>query len=387
MGLVLSGVDEASSSLLPEGSILVHIGPYKTGSTAIQLAMNEQRAELAEHGVLYPGTDWRQRRPGWGLVGRTPAGRPKATLADWEILVDEIRAAREPRICVSTEDLGAADAGQIARLVEDLGADRVHVITVIRGLDGLLPSQWQERVKTRPWIESYEEWLREVLDPEGDNASARTFWRSHDLGRVIRDWTAVLPPEQFIAVVGDKRNRRQVPDTFERLLGLSDGFLTPSSAANASLTRERTEFHRQLNQVFRDNKWSERDFLRFMRRGVLRQTMSIPAREDEQAGLPVPAWAGERVAQLSEERARVLEESGVTVIGDPGSLRVDPASFGGEIEPAPTTIPIEVAVAAVAAAIRVGRELAEKPAPAAPEAEPSRDLVRRMTGAVRRRRD
>ena len=44
---------------LPEGAVLLHIGPYKTGSTAIQQALFDQRDVLAEHGVLYPGR-WRR---------------------------------------------------------------------------------------------------------------------------------------------------------------------------------------------------------------------------------------------------------------------------------------------------------------------------------------
>ena len=40
---------------LPEGSVLLHIGPHKTGTTAIQGALAAARAELAEHGVTYPG--------------------------------------------------------------------------------------------------------------------------------------------------------------------------------------------------------------------------------------------------------------------------------------------------------------------------------------------
>lgn len=39
---------------LPEQGLLLHVGPHKTGTTAIQGALLETQAELARHGVVYP---------------------------------------------------------------------------------------------------------------------------------------------------------------------------------------------------------------------------------------------------------------------------------------------------------------------------------------------
>ena len=71
-----AGVPAVTSSLLlPEGACLVHIGPYKTGSSSIQAAFHAKRAELREqHGVVYPGKEVRARRAGWGVIGVTPRG-------------------------------------------------------------------------------------------------------------------------------------------------------------------------------------------------------------------------------------------------------------------------------------------------------------------------
>ena len=49
----------ASDLLVPEGARLVHIGPYKTGSTALQSALHQARPVLADHGVRRAG-DLRQ---------------------------------------------------------------------------------------------------------------------------------------------------------------------------------------------------------------------------------------------------------------------------------------------------------------------------------------
>ena len=41
--------------LLPEGCRLIHIGPHKTGTTALQWAMHVARDSLHEQGVHYAG--------------------------------------------------------------------------------------------------------------------------------------------------------------------------------------------------------------------------------------------------------------------------------------------------------------------------------------------
>ena len=58
-----------------EGALLLHIGPYKTGTTAIQQALHDARPSLRERGIIYPGKSRRQRRSGWSVMDRHPLGR------------------------------------------------------------------------------------------------------------------------------------------------------------------------------------------------------------------------------------------------------------------------------------------------------------------------
>ncbi len=81
---------------LPPGSILVHVGPFKTGSSALQMALHSRRAELREHGVLYPGTTYRPRREIAAVMGRGPRGVPAVPAREWDDFVGEIHAADAP---------------------------------------------------------------------------------------------------------------------------------------------------------------------------------------------------------------------------------------------------------------------------------------------------
>ena len=47
----------ARGLLLKPGARLLHIGPHKTGTTAIQGAFDLARARLAAHGVVYAGAE------------------------------------------------------------------------------------------------------------------------------------------------------------------------------------------------------------------------------------------------------------------------------------------------------------------------------------------
>ena len=50
-------------------SVLLHIGPAKTGSTAMQHAMFQVREQLAEHGVHYVGSRPHEKEAGGIALG------------------------------------------------------------------------------------------------------------------------------------------------------------------------------------------------------------------------------------------------------------------------------------------------------------------------------
>src|SRR4051794_4389054 len=172
-----------AGAAVPEGTRLVHIGPHKTGSTAIQVALHGARDRLAEHGVAYVTTGgYRPRKAGWALGLRgSPSGTSKPPMRQWQRFVEAVEAADAPRGCVSNEDFGRATKRQIARIVAGLGDQRVRVVAVARRLDRYLPSQWQERVKAGE-KRGYDAWLRVVLDTDNPQPDwdRRNVWFSHD---------------------------------------------------------------------------------------------------------------------------------------------------------------------------------------------------------------
>ena len=334
---------------LPDGACLLHIGPYKTGSSSIQAALHGKREVLREHGVVYPGTSARARRAGWAVIGTTPRGRRTATIEEWLELVDEVRAAADRLVCVSTEDLARVGPEVAGRVVADLGPERVRVLTVVRRLDRLLPSQWQQRAQSLK-TDTYDEYLHAVLDCDGpsEHPSRRAFWASHDVAKVLGTWAGAAGADRVVAVVADEHDRALLPRTFEQLLRLPGGLLQEAPRGNPSLSFNAVELLRRLNVLAGERGWPDEVYTRVVREAA--HAMKEAGRAPSDVAVPrLPAWAADRVRELSEQRVKALRGSGITVVGDAASLLVVEAD---ERDTRPVeTIAIDTVVEAVRGAV------------------------------------
>lgn len=354
--------------LLPEGACLLHIGPYKTGSTAVQSAMHNARPQLAEHGVVYAGRGTRDRRAGWAVMGRKPRGRDVPRIEEWQALVDEVRTAESHRVCVSNEDFARLGQTYVDRIADDLGRDRLHVVAVARRFDRLLPSQWQERVKCHETA-SYPTFLREVLDPASQHHVHRAFWASHGIEGMVERWGAAVGAENVTVVVSDDSDRTLLLRTFEVMLGLPREFLKLDEKSNPSLPINGVEFLRRLNERFdAEDALTDWAYFHLIQRGAIPRMKYAPRSSSDQRIPPLPAWAEERVAELSRERVEALARLGVNVVGDPTVLLTAPAADpSARLPEPPDTISLDLAAKAVEgvveATLKAQREAARPTSP------------------------
>lgn len=332
------------------GDVMIHIGPPKTGSTSIQTTMAARREELAELGVLYPGSGVRAKFSGWAVMGARPRGMRKPRMAEWDALVDEVNESGLKAV-VSSEAFGRADEEAIGRMVDSFGADRVHVVAVGRRLDKALPSLYQEKVK-KFLAMTYEEWLDYVLAGDDIDAILASFPPGQQLAKTVEKWSVHLDPQRFHLICSDENNRALMPRSFERLLALPDGFLEPVSSANESLDRTSVEMLRQLNAQKKSHGWSDDFYRKMVFYGAvkgLRQREWAP--DDTKIPTP-PEWALARIRTLADHTIASLAEQGPHVIGDLASLRPgeDVAAPDSPLVESPT-IAMDAAVAALAGAV------------------------------------
>ena len=307
--------------LLPANSVLLHIGPYKTGTTAIQSALFAAKPRLKKYGVAYPGRWRRLVGAGYSVLRWAPPGVAVPAPSVWQHFAEAVRNRGDQRVCVSTEDFGALrDESTIRKIVDDLGSDRVQVIAVARGLHRVLPSHWQERVKSGD-PSSYADWLGEVLAEQQQTHAYRTFWASHDLAATARAWRQVVGADRFRIVVADDSDRGYLLRVFEQLLGLPAGLLEPDLVGNESLSATRLEAVRRLNESVRDRGWPDDVHRQLIKFGLVRGMQQAPPVDVDHPVRPLPGWARDRVRALAEQQIAAFDELGVEVIGDTDRLR------------------------------------------------------------------
>ena len=272
----------------------------------------------------------------------------------WQRLVREVTSAGGVRVCVSNEDFGRATREQIPELVGQLGGDAVQVVAVARRLDKYLASQWQERVKAGD-PRTYDAWLRVVLSDEDQSWDRKNVWFSHDTRRLVRRWTETVGADRFWLLLMDEGDHDLLPHAFEDLLGLPTGTLKPDPArSNRGLTWAETELVRSVNEALGD-AWTRPERRRYVKVGILRDMASRPAPPGVKSP-PLPAWALDRLRELTDQRLSSLDSLGVHVIGSPDSQRL-PADLEGVAEvPEAPAVSHEVAAAAIAAVMEVARE-------------------------------
>jgi len=342
------------------GTRLLHIGPHKTGTSAIQGALYLARERLAEQGVVYPGQGRTILWPILAVTGQPPLrGEPTPKISHWENLAGQIAATGDQRVVLSSEFFSQADDATARRVVTDLGGDRVHVVVTLRSLTRILPSQWQQYIQNGFHF-GYREWLEGILsDPPSTLTPA--FWLRHRHDELVARWAAVTGPENLTVIVVDESDRLMLLRVFETMLGLPERFLVPEeSAANRSLTAAEAELVRRLSEEFSRREWPQRNYSRFMRNGLIEQLKTGRQPGPDEPRIATPAWALDRAAEISGEMAARIEALGVNVVGDISALGKRPADHPGDsaktgADPgAGTLLPVEAAVQAALGAFIAG---------------------------------
>ena len=334
---------------LPEGTRLLHIGPHKTGTTALQAAMWEARAAMVAQGV-HPAGSYRNPVSAVRAVTAQPSSysdRPPP-MREWRAFVREVDGAAEPRLVVSSEYFAHADSAAIRRIVGDLDPARIRIAVTMRPLNRVIPSMWQQNVQAGQ-RGSLDRWLH-LLFPEPPEASSSNFWSLHRHDALIARWADVVGMDRLTAVVVDDRDHAFVLRAFERLLGLRAGTLElVQDRTNRSLTWNEAEAVRAFNAAFRRAGLDRGLHARVMRYGAAQH---LKRREPGTDDVPirVPAWVAGRVEAAADEIVAGIRASGVRVVGDLDLLTPVGGAGGGAGD---STSPVP-ASPAIAAAMSMG---------------------------------
>jgi hypothetical protein len=335
---------EAAAALAP-GEVLVHVGLPKSGTTALQSALARGRSDLADLGVVYPG-----RTPHHNVAARSAA--PWARSGDgpppreWARLVRQVQAASESRVVVSSELLVGFGVESAQRVIASLGGSRVRIAVMVRPLEFVLPSDWQQTVKNGSTV-PYDEWLRDVCRGPGHTLGpAGWFWLRQDASAVVERWVQATGDASRVTVVTlDPADRSALFRSFETLLGVPGGTIRPDAGdrTNRSLSAEEAELLRALNVAAAASPDAD-GFHRLVQGRILVERRTPGSVETV---LSTPAWAVGRARELGREMVERLSALDVAVLGDLDALvpsGEQDSSTTVTAQTAATAVPLDVAM-------------------------------------------
>lgn len=348
-----------TAAAIPAGGVLLHVGVHKTGTTALQAALADARPQLAELSVTYPGKKQAHHAAALAVVGRTwgwkDSGGEVTPISRYEKLLSQAKAA-DGAVIVSSEFFCEADAETAARVVTDLGGERVKVVITLRNLGKLLPSSWQQYLKYGVSM-PYETWLTRIFETTEPGKVTPSFWQRNDHGAVVKRWADAVGAENLTVLVLENVDHEANFVSFAQMLDVPAEILVSrmNLTSNRSMTAAEAEFLRQLNaKVRKELQWD--DYLKYVRNGFARVMVEQREPGADEPRLHTPDWALDAAAERGNLAADSIAASGVTVLGDLGGLRArasSPPAYDG-----PVVVPTDIAVSAAVSMIRT----AETPA-------------------------
>ncbi len=379
-------VGDAGALLVPAGARVLHIGPPKTGTTALQGAFWLARDALPRQGVRYPGRSRHPARPMFAVTRRNPPGASEPPPAKvWDAFLADVRQDPGARVMVSSEGFAYASEEAITRVVSDLGPDRIQVVVTLRPLGRLLASEWQQQVQGGMRL-AFEAWLEALFDDPAA-AHSRSFWHRHRHDRLVARWAAAAGAERVTVLVVDERDHGKLYRDMEALLGLQAGTLVPGSTLpNRSLTLEEISALRALREVFAAEGRTAAEFDRLVRlQAGPHLKRRVPGPDEHR--IETPAWALERAAAVAAEMVPALAASGVRWWGDLDGLAAPAPAGAPDHVTSDVPVPAHVGAAIAMAVARAGglvtpQEGDTGPADPAPDDAAGRARKRSLVGRL-----
>ncbi len=328
---------------------ILHVGTMKSGTSHIQSRLFENKAALADAGVLVPGEKWGDQVQGVkDILAIRRHGEERATGA-WQRLVDEM-AGHDGTAVISMEFLGPAGPKIIQGICDSV--EGAECVITVRDLNRSLAAMWQETIQNgRTWtygeyLAAAEEWRpKQDGGMKGAPKAGRTFWRQQNVVRMATDWRAAAPVT-LITVPHPGASRSLLWDRFCQVLDLPGEGWADARASNESIGAASALVLRQMNELLDEAglQFPTGDLVR--KQYLAKKVLAGRKKEEPAIGLPVSTWVRKHSTVMVEE----LQGLDLTFIGDWGDL--DPVDVPG-IDPAdvPHREIIDAAVVGLAALV------------------------------------
>lgn len=312
---------------MAKSKVLIHIGGPKTGTTAIQTALAENRHALSKRGFLYPGTKKNQQASLYPLKRIT--GFQNFISGDrlgWEQLVGEVNHWKGV-VLLSSEVLISVPTDVIHEIVDTIETSQIEILITGRSLHEMVVSQWQEAIKAGDTI-SLREYANEIArGPKNATDSSLIFWLVADYVTPIQRWSQRLGIENIILQCVDVAQPDATLRNFEQITEIPSGLLGASAQnpVNQSLTYAEAEIIRSCNQILLQDSASDHHYST-LKPQFRRKIMSQLPHEDG-AKIELPTSYYESIATFVNTEVQRIVNSGARIRGDISLLTRIPQTF------------------------------------------------------------
>jgi hypothetical protein len=304
--------------------LILHVGFHKSGTSALQESLANQRDELHKAGVLYPSIGKKaHHRVAWGLSqkpwGWKAKGAEKTPYKTFSRMASLINLSSAPKIILSSEFFAELEPEHLHKLASSIKNRQIKILFTLRPLAKLLSSSYQQYLKFGIKAD-YVQWLHSVLDEPGVSKINPSFWKRHMHGEVVEKWASIFGSENISVLVVDEQKPEFLYESINQYLGLPAGLLKPAQeGSNRSLSAEEVSLLLELNRRFPERReWNE--YLIFIRNGYIRElTDNVPLKAGS-TKLLTPSWAVAKANEIAGASKKKIQQLGVEVLGDISSL-------------------------------------------------------------------
>jgi hypothetical protein len=372
--------------LLPPGTRLLHIGPHKTGTTALQVALAKARDDLESQGVRYLWGGVRQTNA--NLAAQALAGKPSRKFSDespvplwhWENLLEKVRKSEDFRIMVSGEEFCNINDAAISNAIKAFGRNRTKILVTLRPLEKILSSQWQQYIQFGAVTERFEPWLTQAFASTVTDRLIQEFWVRHRHDDLIDRWGKAVGMENVYCLVLDPLDHGLLFRSVEALFGLRESTLVDDGRLlNRSITAPEAEAIRSMYVRLRDLGLGELSrHVRYMiSPSELIKRDRVPVEEPK---IELPRWALTRAREISSEMAQNIARSGAQIIGNIHDLTPTDSTVAPDHLPTLETLPADLP-GWTAAGVIISSGISRGDLPPTPTTSLPTVWLRRATGA------
>lgn len=307
-------------------TVHLHIGTPKSGTTFLQSLVRSNRDAMADAGVLVPFTTHRAnyslRYVAFRNVDDLP--QPRWAVDRWKDFGDAV--ARWPQdVLVTHEGMSRLEQPYVDTLMDELRRMdlEVKVVVTMRDLARLIPSAWQQSIKSGR-VRRFSEYLELIASSPDED-----FWLDQDLERILPRWISAVGAENVTLVTapGSGTPPTVLWTRFAEAIGVPSGVVTDFETANLNqrLTVTEIEILRRMNIVGWERDAEARGY--YYQYDKRRVTFSEHfAQHTSSSQSPtyhaeLHPWVQERSRRL----IKAVEASGCRLIGDIADLDVGDA--------------------------------------------------------------